>query len=326
MKHEVVVVGSANLDAICRVDPPPQPGQTVIGSGSLAGGGKGANQACALASFGVSTTLLARVGSDLAGVQVIDGISDHGVDVEMVMPDPDEPTGIAFVSILPDGDNTVVVAPGANLTLSRTVVQLAFEDIEDTAMVLCQCEVPIDAVSAAFSEAEKVGAAKVLNAAPVVDGVERVLGQADHVIMNQSEFLEISDEVTADLESLRRAHRRFPFHGGQALIVTLGGDGVLVSHDGKATHIAAPKLENIVDTTGAGDTFCAGFAAAILAGQSPEEAARVGTSVGAAATQVYGARVDASVVADFEKAMASQPPRQSSAPASWHYDEEEDQL
>jgi ribokinase len=303
MAGRAVVVGAVNLDAVCEPDPIPRPGETVLGRGALGGGGKGGNQACALAAFGISTAMVSRVGSDLAGDLVLAGLRGSGVDVSLVKVDASAPTGIAFVTLLQDGENTIVVAPGANALLRPADVEAALAAEPTPDLVICQCEVPLGAVAKALVEADRLGAATVLNAAPAVPGVEHVLRHADYVIVNETEFTAISGQASVSRATVAAVREASPFGPESALVVTLGRHGVFVADAHGVTHVATPQVDTVVDSTGAGDTFCAGFAAALMEGRSLVDSVRIGAAAGAASTQVPGARVEESVATTYERAL-----------------------
>ncbi|WP_210480499.1 PfkB family carbohydrate kinase [Naasia sp. SYSU D00948] len=266
----VVVVGSLNVDSVVTVERHPKPGETVLG-GDLRTlwGGKGANQAVAAARAGAAVTMVGRVGDDAFGGRYVDRLRELGIDVTGVRVDPDGVTGHAAIAVAADGENTIIVSPGANGRV--TVQDLAPVDaLGDGDVLLAQLELDLGVVADAARRAARAGARVVLNLAPYADLPADVLALADPVVVNEHEG-----------ELLERAGLRPP-----SLLTTLGGDG---ARWGDLSVPAAP-VERVVDTTGAGDAFCGALAAALAAGADREEALRAAAAAGAEAVGWVGAQ------------------------------------
>ncbi len=283
-RSEVVVVGSANADLILLVDRLPGPGETVLASGSRrVAGGKGANQAVASARSGARTELLAAVGADPDGRLLREELTRAGVGLTGLREVP-EPSGLAVVTVGEDGENSIVVASGANARLTGL-------DRSDRALLaagrilLCQLEVPIEVVIEASALARRHGLLNLLNAAPARALPVELLATVDLLIVNEHEAAALAGDPAVVAEPDRALEALLDVVPG--VIVTLGPDGARYgSRDGTRLSVPAPVVR-AVDTTAAGDTFC-GVVAAALAQGRPIEAA-IGRSVVAAALCVQRA-------------------------------------
>jgi len=256
----VVIVGSINQDVVARVERIPAPGETVLASAlTRSGGGKGANQAVAARRAGGAAVAFAgAVGSDAEGAALRAALASDGIDVTGIET-VDAPTGTALISVDAHAENAIVVVPGANTALTAlTDAQRAAVAAAD--VVVTQLEIPLELVrDAATSRADE--AWHVLNAAPsapLAGGGDGLLDLVDVLIVNEHEAVEVSGAVTLDA-AIDDLAARMP-----ALIVTLGSRGSLVVAGDQRVEVAAVRVDP-VDTTGAGDTFCGVFAAALAA-------------------------------------------------------------
>ncbi|MGI9602138.1 MAG: ribokinase [Acidimicrobiales bacterium] len=293
----VVVVGSANLDLVVSVARHPKPGETVIG-GDLRSipGGKGANQATATARLGQATSFVGAVGDDDAGRRLRRSLGEAGVDTSRLGTVADTPTGTALITVADDGDNVIVVSPGANRTVSPTVIDEAGDALDQAAVVLLQLEVPLDAVTAA---ARRAGGLVVLNPAPAPDQPlpSELLAHTDILVPNETELAALTGvDPDADPAVLAAAARTL---GIDTVVVTRGAAGALIVTDDTTT-VPAPVIDAI-DTTAAGDAFCGALAQQLSA--QPEDlsaavawAVRVGAATalrpGAAPSLPTAAQVD----------------------------------
>ncbi len=284
----VVVVGSVNTDYVLRVARRPDGGETVADAElELHPGGKGANQAVAAARSGASVHLVARVGDDAAGQARLAQLRAHGVEVDHVRPTPGAPTGTAVILLTPDGENSIVVAPGANGRLSPADLDDAGALISSASVLLAQLEVGLDAVRRAVQLAP-AGALVVLNAAPYRDLPPELLRHVDVLVVNQSEAAALSGQPVRDETGARAVLPELRRLGPAAVVVTLGADGALASSSQGEELVPAPPTE-VVDTTGAGDAFVGGLAAVLAAGRPLAEAVRVGVRLGSATVAHLGA-------------------------------------
>ena len=275
-RPRIIVVGSINLDLVASVERLPRPGETLTNAElSRVPGGKGANQAVAAARLGAEVRFVGCVGGDEIAAEARRGLEDAGVDLTGLRIAAGEPTGLAMVVVSERGDNQIVVAPGANRALGADAFDLA-----DADGVLCQLEVPIEAVAAA---AEQTRGMFCLNAAPARIVPEELLARADLIVANSFE-----------LETLGST----PLDGLFAL--TLGAEGALLLEDGNEIARAVPPGVQAVDGTAAGDAFCACLAVSLLEGRSREEALGRACAAGAIAASRPGAQTSLPTAAEVD--------------------------
>ena len=286
MAVDIAVVGSCNLDLVVGVDHVPLVGETVLG-GDLhqIPGGKGANQAVAAARLGRSVAMIGRVGDDSAAEILRSALEADGVDTAALLSTPGVASGVALIAVQDDGDNAIVVSPGANAKVTPADVDAA-EAVRNAAVLLVQAEIPMDAVVAA---ARAATGTVIWNPAPAPESAipGDLFETVDIVVPNQTELAtlvghhgHVNIEVAGELAS------RLPCPG---VVVTLGGNGALVLTGGTITHVPAPRVQP-VDTTAAGDSFCGALADRIVAGDDLVEAATWAVQVGAATTLRTGAQ------------------------------------
>ena len=301
----ITVVGSVNRDLVLTVEELPRPGETVLARGFVEGvGGKGANQAVAAARLGSQVRLVARVGADAEAEAVLRALAAEGLDVEAVRRAPGTTTGIASVVVDRAGENTIVVNPGANASLS--VADLP-ERLARSAgeVVLVQHEIPAEVVAAAVLRTREQGGTVVLNPAPARPVAPEVLAAVDVLVPNLGELATLlGAERPAGPDGARALLERAALPCG-AVVVTLGADGALVKQPGRpAVHLPAPVVD-VVDTVGAGDTFCGALADSLARGAdllaAAERAVRAAslavTGLGAQSSMPSAAQLDAAAPA-----------------------------
>ncbi|WP_223694076.1 ribokinase [Leifsonia poae] len=278
MTAVVAVVGSANLDVVVSTPRRPAGGETLTGTALLeTPGGKGANQAIASAAVG-ATALIGEVGADSAGRRIREALTAADVDISRMRMGP-LPTGRAYITLTPDGENSIVVLPLANGALDSEHVSSALGAL-NPAVVLTQLEVPMEVVEAVAAWCATVGARFVLNPSPIGPLPDAVLRAADPVIVNQGEAQALLGTDSTDWHDLARRL------GGLArsAVVTAGSQGAVVAEaDGEAT-VPGHAVE-VVDTTGAGDAFAGTLAAHLAAGASLADAARAANATAAQTVQ-----------------------------------------
>lgn len=268
----VVVLGSLNVDLVAHVERHPRPGETVLASTTLQrfAGGKGGNQAVAAAAAGASVLMVGAVGDDEGGSRYLERLRARGVDVAAVRVVAGSSTGQAWITIDADGENAIVVVPGANSEVHwPRGVGLAPGDV-----LLAQLEVPVPAVAEGVRAAHGAGAQVVINAAPYAALPPDVVALADPVVVNEHEALALAD---SDLVP-------------GSVVVTFGANGA--AWDGEEFPGNAVPGEEVVDTTGAGDAFCGALAAALATGASRRSAMSVALRAGADAVRRHGAQSD----------------------------------
>jgi ribokinase len=287
----VLVVGSLNRDYVVSVDRLPRPGETRLG-GDLAQwcGGKGGNQAVAAALIGaghdVRVAVVGAVGADDDGKALLQGLRDAGVDVDDVAERADVRSGVALITVDEDGENTIVVSPGANASVTADEV-VAVLSSRSPAVVVVQCELPAEVVATVVSESARVGARLVLNLAPVVSLDASVLAVSDPLVVNESEAAELLGQALED-GGAGAAALELSGHA-RSVVLTMGANGAYVVEDGVCSHVPARSV-TAVDTTGAGDAFTGGLGVALALGSDLLTAATWGTEVAAYAVARPGAQ------------------------------------
>ncbi|MDO8881160.1 MAG: ribokinase [Coriobacteriia bacterium] len=281
---EVVVVGSINVDRAVEVPSALERGATLLGADVHRGpGGKGANQAVALARLGRNVGMLGAVGADADGDWMLGILADEGVDTGGITRS-DAPTGQAFVFVEPGGESTIVVAPGANGALSAAGLDALADRIAAARCVLAQQEVPADVVARA---SELCRGMFVLNPAPARPISPGVLQRVDVLVPNRHELAALAGVPgTDDITAL--AEMATSLEGPRIVVVTLGAHGALVIDEGRTTHIPAIPVDAI-DATAAGDTFCAALTDGLLNGAAAVDATRWAVRVAALTVQRRGA-------------------------------------
>jgi ribokinase len=286
----MVVVGGVNLDLTVHADSRPGGGETVVGGGPIASsGGKGANQAVAAAYAGASVRLCAVVGDDAAGREQLEQLRGSGVDVSRVRVAADTSTGMAFILLTPDGENSIVVGTGANADLGPEDVAAAMDEHID--VVLAQTEPGVPPVEAAAAHARRFSARFVVNAAPVEGVSTEVLRQADPLVVNEHEAADLLREHQIELDvpadGLARALREHL--GCASVVVSLGAEGASVV-DAENDELVTSPAVRAVDTTGAGDVLVGVVAARLAQGWGLVPATRDACEIAARAVTTEGAR------------------------------------
>jgi ribokinase len=285
-RWEVVVVGSVNADLVVGVERRPAPGETVLGSDLVVHpGGKGANQAVAAARLGGRAGIVGRIGDDGHGALLRGALDADGVDLARLAVTPGVPTGVALITVGSDGDNSIIVSPGANARLTPEDVAAAREMIAGASVVSFQLEVPLPAVEAAARLAAGAGGRVVLNLSPPAPVPAELLALCDPLVVNEHEAAFLLDGGGDAGELAAKLARSGP----RSVVVTLGADGVVVADGEGVTAIPSPKAD-AVDTTGAGDAFTAALCLRLARGDALRDAARYATRVGAAAVRKRGAQ------------------------------------
>lgn len=258
----ITVFGSINMDLIATTSRLPEPGETLAGSGfSTAAGGKGANQALAARRAGAEVRMVGATGNDSFREGALALLGESGVDLSQVNT-RGEASGIALITVGEDGENTIIVVPGANGEVTQDDAEAAVAAMQASDTLMLQLEIPAPAVEAALNAAREKGVRTLLNTAPLTADAARLAALADIVIANETEFELLVGQ--SDLSPVEReaAMERHHTKTGQTLIVTLGADGVIAIRDGRFFRASGLQIDP-VDTVGAGDTFC-GYLAASL--------------------------------------------------------------
>jgi len=284
---KVLNFGSLNIDHVYSVSAISRPGETIQSHNyEVFAGGKGANQSAALAQAGACVSHAGRIGTD--GRWLKEKLSTFAVDVNQIIEDPDSPTGHAIVQVAADGENSIVLFPGANLHLSESQIDYSISQFTQGDFLLVQNET--NQIEHLLTAACRLGLKIVFNPAPFTDAVANYpLSLVDILIVNQTEANDLTALGSeASHQTLLESLHRIIGSAGE-VIVTLGSEGAIF-FDGKTTLFEpAITVEPVVDTTGAGDTFVGYFVAATAAGMSPTEALRKATAAAALSIARHGA-------------------------------------
>jgi ribokinase len=279
----VVVVGSVNVDLVLEVDRRPDGGETVLAAGARRRpGGKGANQAAAAARAGADVRLVAAVGDDADAVGQLDALRRDGVDTAHVRRASGSVTGLALITVTPDGENAIVVVPGANHRLTAEDAVRSLDGLATGTVVVLQTEVLPDVVDAAAAVVAARRCRLVLSDGPVAPLAAATLAAADPVVVNRSEARQLAEH---DLDGEDLADAVLAASGARSVVVTLGAEGAVVAGAHGSVAVPGVRVPRVVDTTGAGDVLV-GALAARLAGGLDLPAATAGAV--AAAAQCVG--------------------------------------
>lgn len=308
MKNRVVVVGSYNTDLTIKTSRIPAPGETVIGGVfSKGGGGKGANQAVAAVRAGAEVSFIARVGNDTHGEEGLQRLNAERIDTGFVIRDPEFSTGVAFIVVDEHGENSIVVAAGANERLGPPDISKAEDAISTASVLLVQLESPLAAVRAAIQRARAHGAVVILNPAPAQLLKGELLHDVDIITPNRLEAEMITGLKVSDEASLRSVAREIIGHGVKYVMITLGQGGVFAATGNAAELIPAYKVR-AVDSTGAGDVFSGSLAAFLAEGMTMEESTRMAIASASISVTRMGAQLSAPLRAEIEKFMVNYAP------------------
>lgn len=293
------------MDLVVRAARMPGPGQTLLGHGfQTVPGGKGANQAVAAARLGAKTYMVGRVGNDAFGKTLVANLKKSGVIADFLKADASEPNGIAIIVVDDRGENSIVVAPGANGKVTPADVRAAGAAWAAASHVVLQLEIPLKAVECALDTARTRGVTSVLDAGPARKVPFSVLRKADILSPNESETEALIGRKLKNLKSAKDAAKRFLDRGVGTVVLKLGDEGCLVATGLGMTHIPARKVK-AVDTTAAGDAFTAALAVALSEGKELIAAAEFATCVGALAVMEFGAQPSMPTREKVERFIAS---------------------
>ncbi|MCF4006157.1 ribokinase [Corynebacterium uropygiale] len=299
----VIVVGSINADLNVGVERHPHPGETLLGhSEGISPGGKGANQAVAAALLGAEVAMVGAVGTDPNAAEALRILRSSGVDLRGIA-ETEEVTGLAVITVSEDGENTIIVVPGANRTVDAAAVEKNAQAIADADLLILQGEIPASGNEKAVEIAAQAGTRVLINLAPVVPMDPAALRQADPLMANEHEAGLILEQLGAapSGDTPQEMARALIEEGFRSVVLTLGSRGSLVAErDGERTVLTeVPSVPvHAVDTTGAGDAFAGAFAARLVAGDDLPTAAAFASRVGAFAVTGQGAQPSYPTVTD----------------------------
>jgi len=293
MTSTILVVGSSNTDMVIKADHLPAPGETILGgSFFMNAGGKGANQAVAAARLGGNVTFICKTGNDIFGKQAVELFKQEGIDTSYLLTDETQPSGTALITVDKHGENTIVVASGANATLSADDLQHAEQLIEHSSIVLMQLEIPLATVEYVAALAASKNVKVVLNPAPAQPLTDDLLKHIFIITPNETEAEILTGIKVHNIASAEEAALKLKSRGVEHVIITLGSEGALVLYEDSFTHVSACKAD-AVDTTAAGDVFSGALVVALSEGMTMQDAVAFACKAAAISVTRFGAQASA---------------------------------
>jgi len=287
---EIVVIGSINMDLVVKASRIPVPGETVRGEDlQLIPGGKGANQAVAASRLGARVSMVGRVGSDAFAERLLGDLSAQKVHTERVGRDEQAASGTALIVVDANGENSIVISPGANGRVVSYDVDRAEELIAGAKVVLLQLEIPMAAVARAIQLAARHGVKTILNPAPAGDIPAEIFADVDILVPNETELEFLTGRQCVGLKQVEAAANLLLAKGPQAVVVTLGDQGAYLVSQDLSVHVPAFHVL-AVDTTAAGDAFIGGLAVAWMSNRALAPAVDYANACGALAATRFGAQ------------------------------------
>jgi ribokinase len=304
----VAILGVFVADLAFRANRMPAMGETIVGSGFKMGpGGKGSNQAVAAARLGVPVTFISRIGHDDFGAVALATWRKEAVTAKVVE-STDQPTGAAFIYVDDrTGENAIIVVPGAATALSASDVEKAADAIRAAAVFVTQLEQPVAAARRGLEIARESGAITIFNPAPAGVFDDSLYALTDYLTPNENEAAVLTGLPVTTIEEARRAGDVFIGKGAGTALITLGESGALLHSRSGSVHVPAFRAGPVVETTGAGDAFNGGLAAALARGAEPVEAARFACAVAGISVTRPGTAPSMPTFAEVEALLAGSP-------------------
>ena len=295
----ICVIGSLNMDLVVNVDTMPKPGQTLLGGNfKEVPGGKGANQAVAMARLGGKVSMIGKVGNDSFGKTLINALNNDNVNTNHIHT-ANCSTGVAFITVDKNAQNAIVVAPGANFELSKDDIDKNIDCIKNSDIVVIQLEIPLEAVKYALQIAKDLNKYTILNPAPAIKLNDDIIKNVDLLTPNETELEIISEMKIESEDDINKAAKKMIEKGIKELIVTLGSKGSLYINEEKSFFKSAYKVE-AVDTTAAGDSFTGALAVALSNNKNIAEAMDFASKVGALSVMKEGAQSSLPTLKDVD--------------------------
>jgi ribokinase len=289
----IVVVGSSNTDMVIHTSRLPSPGETILGGNFfLFPGGKGANQAVAAARLGGSVALIARIGDDIFGQKTLNILREEKLNSHYIIIDKEHPSGTALITVDAKGENTIVVAQGANAHLSSNDISNSIKAIQHAKLILMQLEIPLETVSTTVKLAKSLQKKVILNPAPSATLPADVLQDLYLITPNRSETEQLTGFKIHNNESVQKAAEALVEKGVQNVVITLGSEGAYVHTDSSQRFIAGHKVK-AVDTTAAGDVFNGALAVVLSEGGTLTDAVYFANHAAAQSVTRMGAQSSA---------------------------------
>ena len=304
MKQDVptiAVVGSSNMDLVVKSNRIPATGETILGGDFImAPGGKGANQAVAAAKLGAQVFFIAKLGDDIFGLQSLNNFKKESVNTKYVLQTKDAPSGVALIMVDGEGNNVIVVAPGANNKLSPEDVKKAESDIASSGALVAQLEVPIETIEFAAGLANKSNVPFILDPAPAQKLSPKLLNMVDVLTPNETEAQILTGIEVKDQESASVAAKKLLECGVKNVILTMGASGYLSAGKEGMEFVPARKV-TAADSTAAGDAFTGSFAVGLAQGKTLSEAALFANNVAAVSVTRMGAQPSMPTVEEIDR-------------------------
>ena len=273
--NPIFVIGSINTDMVAMTEVLPSPGETVMGREfMMTAGGKGANQAVAAARMGGDVTMIGRLGNDVFAEQSIKRLKSENINCEFITKDTEKSSGLALISVDQNGENHIVVAPGANETLTKERLGSVLSQIPDNAIVMMQLEIPLESVVSVIEFCKKSDKKIILDPAPAKNLTPEFTKSLYMITPNETEATAMTGVKIKDLRDVKKAAIKLLGSGSQYVLITMGANGVyLASQNDEFEYIPSPKVTTI-DSTAAGDCFNGTLAVSLSQGLSVFEAAK----------------------------------------------------
>jgi len=286
---KIVVVGSANTDMVVKAATLPLPGETLLGGTFfMNAGGKGANQAVAAARLGGNVTLIAKVGNDIFGKQTIEGLQKENIDTDFIFTDDTAPSGIALIMVNEEGENCIVVAPGANANLLPADIETV-NAINEAAIILMQLEIPLATIEAVAIMAKATNQQVIINPAPAQPLSDELLNGLFLITPNETEATLLTGVTVTDQATASKAADIFLSKGVQNVIITLGKQGAYFKNRNEQFKVAAPVVQ-AKDTTAAGDTFSGALTVALTENMDWQQAIQFAVTAASISVTRLGAQ------------------------------------
>jgi ribokinase len=287
---KILIIGSTNMDMVVKTKHIPAPGETVLaGSFFMNPGGKGANQAVAAARLGGNTGFISKVGTDVFGKKSSQLFGEEGINTRYLFSDEELPSGVALITVDQNGENSIVVAPGANGNLYPKHLEEALDEIAGASIILMQLEIPMETVEFVAKYAASKNVTVILDPAPANELSAELLSHISIITPNQPEAEMLCGIIVHDIESAKEAALAIYARGVKQVIITMGPLGAVICSEGKMDVVATPKVKAL-DTTAAGDVFNGGLAVALSEGKTLVDAVEFGCLAAAVSVTRLGAQ------------------------------------
>ena len=287
---KIVVIGSTNTDMVIKTGNLPMPGETILGGEFFMNpGGKGANQAVSASRLGGDVAFISKTGNDIFGEQSVENLRREGVNTENIVVDPENPSGVALITVDSRAENCIVVAPGSNMTLKPDDIDKAIKQIEMADIVLLQLEIPIETVEYTAQIAFRNEKRVILNPAPAQKLSDSILKTIYILTPNETEAEILTGVKVTNTDTAKKAAQILLKKSVEIVIITMGANGAFVHTNSLSELIPAPEVK-AVDTTAAGDTFNGALAVAVSEGFNIREAVQFANKAASIAVTRLGAQ------------------------------------